>query len=90
VRTVAAWWLVIGAGLSNGEAGRLLKMSPVSVSRAIGRVRMESKRNPTGDIVDALKLRYPEILGHDGVFGYLEFGSRADFLGVSQNLTCCY
>jgi hypothetical protein len=52
VRTVAAWWLVIGAGLSNGEAGRLLKMSPVAVSRAISRVRMESKRNPTGDIAE--------------------------------------
>ena len=41
VRTLAAWWLVQGAGLKNREVGKLLKMSEVAVSRAIARVRRE-------------------------------------------------
>ena len=45
VRTLAAWWLVQGAGLKNKEAGEILKMSEVAVSRAISRVRRETKYN---------------------------------------------
>ena len=50
VRTVAAWWLVMGAGLPNREVGKILKMSQVAVSRAIGRVRGEMSTNPSGQI----------------------------------------
>ncbi|MCP4601979.1 MAG: hypothetical protein GY847_15930 [Proteobacteria bacterium] len=52
VRTVAAWWLVVGAGLSNGEVGKSTKMSNAAVSRAIARVRSEIIRNPNGDIAE--------------------------------------
>ncbi len=46
VRTVAAWWLVQSGGLKNKEVGKMLQMSEVAVSRAIARVRLESKNNP--------------------------------------------
>ena len=52
VRTVAAWWLVMGAGLPNREVGKRLNMSQVAVSRAIGRVRREMSNNPSGQISD--------------------------------------
>ena len=58
VRTIAAWWLAVGAGCSNREVGRQLKMSEVSVSRALGRVRRELKARPLGELYDwAHKLR---------------------------------
>ncbi len=52
VRTVAAWWMVVGAGVSNGDVGKRLKMSPVAVSRAIRRVRSEIISNPSSDIAN--------------------------------------
>jgi hypothetical protein len=42
----------MGAGLSNGATDKVLKMSSVSVSHAISRVRREMNRNPTGLIAD--------------------------------------
>ncbi len=50
VRTIAAWWLVFGAGLKNGAVAGILKMSPVSVSHAISRVRRETRKSPRGII----------------------------------------
>ena len=50
VRTLAAWWLVQGAGLKNKEVGKMLNMSEVSVSRAINRVRREARKNPGGHL----------------------------------------
>ena len=50
VRTLAAWWLVEGAGLKNKEVGKMLRMSEVAVSRAIKRVRCEAKENPGGPL----------------------------------------
>ena len=52
VRTVAAWWLVMGAGLPNREVGKRINMNQVAVSRAIGRVRREMSTNPSGQISD--------------------------------------
>lgn len=52
VRTVAAWWLAMGAGIPNREVGKRFNMSQVAVSRAIGRVRREVAYNPTGKIAE--------------------------------------
>jgi len=52
VRVVAAWWMVIGAGLPNVEVARRLDMSNAGVSRAIRRVRSEPIRKPNSDIVE--------------------------------------
>jgi hypothetical protein len=38
-RVLAAYWLVYGAGLTTVAAGQWLKMHPVRVSQAVGRVR---------------------------------------------------
>jgi len=47
---VAAWWLTHGAGLSNGKAGDVLKMTPTAVSRSITRVQGQLAKNGTGQI----------------------------------------
>jgi REP element-mobilizing transposase RayT len=49
-RTLAAWWLVFGAGQTNVATGRALDMSPVAVTRALERVRTELASRPSGDI----------------------------------------
>ena len=50
VRTLAAWWAVQGAGLKNKEVGKMLKMSEIAVSRAVARVRRETKENAGGSL----------------------------------------
>jgi REP element-mobilizing transposase RayT len=52
VRVLAAWWLTIGAGCSNGQAGERLNLSPVAVCKAIARVKRELARHPEGEIYD--------------------------------------
>jgi hypothetical protein len=50
VRTLAAWWLVFGAGQTNVAAGSALEMSPVAVTRALDRVRRELASRSNDDI----------------------------------------
>jgi hypothetical protein len=44
-RKLAAYWLTIGAGLKNTEAGTLLDMHPVRVSQAIRQIREKREEN---------------------------------------------
>ena len=46
VRMLAAWWMVVGTGLSKTEVAKRLKMSNAAVGRAIRRVRTDHIRNP--------------------------------------------
>ncbi|MDD5307457.1 MAG: transposase [Deltaproteobacteria bacterium] len=61
-RVVAAWWLVHGAGLTNVEAGRALRMHPVSVSQAAKRVR---DGRGTDARIDAMASAVEELAGND-------------------------
>ncbi|MDD5309357.1 MAG: transposase [Deltaproteobacteria bacterium] len=55
-RVVAAWWLVHGAGLTNVEAGKALRMHPVRVSQAASRVHNSRGMDPCVDaLVSALE-----------------------------------
>ncbi len=61
VRTVAAWWLAVGASFRNVDVCKILNMSEAAVSRALARVRHEIVRNPRGKIATwafSLKKRY--------------------------------
>ncbi len=60
VRTLAAWWLVEGAGVEHAEAAEMLQTSTQTVKRAVQRVRVEGIRRPNSDIVkwsEALRLQ---------------------------------
>ena len=51
VRSVAAWWMVEGAGISHAEVAKTLRMSTAAVYRSVRRVKSDGIRKPYSDIV---------------------------------------
>jgi putative transposase len=43
-RVLAIWWLVYGAGQTNSEIGRIMKISPSAVSKILKRIRSASRQ----------------------------------------------
>jgi hypothetical protein len=75
VRALAAWWMVVGAGVPRSDAGEKLQMTAAAVSRAIRRVKTEGIRKPYSDVV-----KWASILKHqrenDTISNFVDLNRR--------------